>query len=162
MKATPNEIEQRLGLPENSLTVSEEAGVYSFFPELTSEQQRVAIAMLNGLDTSDSPDYLGFDNALLDPAQGLNLFLFVRSMSDQYPAPVGSAYNDLSRAIAKGVTLQLANVRSTNLAAFQSCVDNLFGALAFVGQSFSLQQTAQMRSLLDSYGFSSIVFPLGG
>lgn len=153
MQVTPRDIEQTLGLPENSLSVIEEGGGYSFDPPLTPQQERRAIAMINGVD---GPDYLGFDDALLNPSEGLILFRFVRSLSDAYPSPVGSAYNDLSRAITKGML-----VPSTPLEAFQSCIDNLFAALTSVGNGFSPEQIALMRSLLDNYGFQSIVFPLG-
>jgi hypothetical protein len=154
MQSNPNEIEKKLGLPENSLTIHENSGSYSFEPALTAEQERIAIALLSG--NADTPDYLGFDNALLNPEEGLNLFWFVRSLSDAHAAPVGTAYNDLSRAITKGMI-----VPNTPLEAFQSCIDNLFAALASVDARFEPEQTAQMRGLLDKYGFSSIVFPLG-
>lgn len=119
-------------------------------------QLRDRIAQLEAeLETLRQPppqpeqDYAGLYNGLL--SEGLPIFLFVRYACDQN-LPVSNAYTDLVAAL---VTPQ------PQFAALQACINNMFGAMSAAGFDFSEGQTAQMRSLLDSYGFQAIAFPLG-
>lgn len=97
------------------------------------------------------PQYIGLYNELLSP-DGLSVFLFVRSLSDQN-LPIANAYGDFVSALT---------TPSPSLPALQSCINNLFASLQGFGQSFSQSQIATMRSLLDRNGFQVIAFPISG
>lgn len=93
------------------------------------------------------PSFSGFYSGLLSDA--INLFLYVRYVSD-LDLPVSNCYTDLMGSIQFG-----------QLPGFQAAISNLFAAMKASGHEFSEAQTAQMRALLDTHGFSAIVFPLG-
>ncbi|GEM_PF-2231386 len=95
------------------------------------------------------PQYIGLYNELLSP-DGLSVFLFVRSLSDQN-LPIANAYGDFVSALT---------TPSPSLPALQSCISNLFAALQGFNQTFSQSQITTMRSLLDRNGFQAISFPL--
>lgn len=104
----------------------------------------------NGSDWMlEAPEnYIGLYDALL--ADGLSVFLFVRSLSDQN-LPVANAYGDFVNALT---------TPAPSLPALQSCINNLFAAIQGFGQGFSTAQIATMRSLLDKNGFMAIAFPM--
>jgi hypothetical protein len=94
-------------------------------------------------------DYVGLWNSFL--REGISIFLFVRYLADQ-TLPIANAYSDFKDALTSPTPTPEG---------LQSSVDNLFAAIRAYGTDFNQEQSAAMRSLLDSYGFSSIVFPLG-
>jgi hypothetical protein len=94
-------------------------------------------------------DYVGLWNSFL--REGISIFLFVRYLADQ-TLPIANAYSDFKDALTSPTPTPEG---------LQSSVDNLFAAIRAYGADFNQEQSAAMRSLLDSYGFSSIVFPLG-
>lgn len=93
-------------------------------------------------------DYVGLWNSFL--REGINIFLFVRYMADQ-TLPIANAYSDFKDALTSP---------TPSLAGLQSSVNNLFMTIRAFGADFDKEQNLAMRSLLDSYGFEEINFPL--
>jgi multidrug efflux pump subunit AcrA (membrane-fusion protein) len=117
--------------------------------EALKQQVRSLEAQLDELLHPPQPtqSYLGFYQGLL--TEGLNLFMFVRSIAD-LNLPVSNAYTDL-----------MGSIMFQQFAGFQSSITILFAALKGAGYEFSEPQVAQMRLLLDQHGFANVMFPLG-
>lgn len=94
----------------------------------------------------EQPNYQGFYDALL--SEGLTLFSSVRGLAAS-SLPVNACYTDLVAAIG-----------FEKLPGFQMSITNLVLTMQGIGQPFSNEQIAQIRSLLDANGFKSIVLPL--
>lgn len=95
--------------------------------------------------TPASQSYSGFYGGLLSEA--LPLFLKVRSLADSN-LPVSNSYTDLMGAIGFG-----------QWAGFQSSIANLVLVMAAVGQPFTPEDRAMIRSVLDKNGFQEVVLP---
>lgn len=115
--------------------------------ELANELLDLADRYVAPIPIVEKQNYLGFYAGLL--SGGINLFLYVRYISD-LDLPVSNCYTDLMGAIQFG-----------QIAGFQASISNLFASMSAAGYGLSDAQKAQMRTLLDANGFSSIVFPLG-
>ena len=100
-----------------------------------------------------SRNYKGLYKALIGE-EGISLFLHIRYIAG-IDKDVNLAYVDTMSALVVGM-LELPETDEQ----LQSCINVLFASISNTG-GFSQAEIELMRSLLDKYGFSSIVFPLG-
>lgn len=90
-------------------------------------------------------NYSGFYHGLLTEA--LPIFLKIRELADSN-LPVSNVYTDLMGAIG-----------FASLDGFQSSIANLVLVMAAVGQPFTVEELAMVRSVLDANGFQEVVLP---